>query len=327
MGFWKDIRQFRAKRLVRQADSYLWDFHKRFAYTREDAIAKCRKAIRLSPDYAEAYLVLANALNKEGTRDDAIVQYRRAIEIAPDLYYGYINLAKALEVNADLDTTADKVEESQQFLEEAVSLYKRAFAIQKGDWQERSYFGRVLEALGRQDEAIAEYKNALKDDPDNSWLLGCLGSSLCKKGLYDEALAIYKQMVEKDPEDQDNHYYVGEVLAAMGRTEDALSEYRKAEAHIKAGELLLESGRHDEALKEFKTSIQKDPTYGDIAYYHIGLLLSEKKQGQEALEHLRTFLKLVDQKDPLFFTCVQGRQEAYDQFTSEAKRIIEELEK
>jgi len=312
---------------VRQADSYLWNFHKRFAYTPEDAIAKCRKAIRLSPDYAEAYLVLANALNKEGAIDDAIAQYRRAIEIAPDLYYGHINLAKILELKADLDTTADKVEESRQLLEEAVSLYKRAFAIQKGDWQERSYLGGALETLGRQDEAIAEYKNALKDDPDNLWLLGCLGSSLYKKGLYDEALAIYKHRAKKDPNDKRNHCPVGEVLAAMGRTEEALSEYRKAEAHIKAGELLLESGRHDEALKEFKASIQKNPTYGDKAYYHIGLLLSKKKQGQEVLEHLRTFLKLVDQKDPLFFTATQGRQEAYDQFTSEAKRIIEELEK
>jgi len=53
MGFWKDIKQSRAKRLVRQADSYLSDFHKRFAYSPKDAIAKCRKAIRLNPDYAE----------------------------------------------------------------------------------------------------------------------------------------------------------------------------------------------------------------------------------------------------------------------------------
>lgn len=155
MALWQDFKLSRAERLVRQADGYLRDlcnFHKKFDHTREDAIAKCKKAVRLRPDYALAYLVLANALNEEETRGEAVVAYRRAIEIDPGLYWAHVNLAGVLLLKGELAQTDDK-EESRQLLEEAVLEFKTAFAIKQGDRQQRRYLSQALMFLGRQDEA------------------------------------------------------------------------------------------------------------------------------------------------------------------------------
>jgi protein O-GlcNAc transferase len=322
MELWKNLQRYRAKRLVRQAADYHGAFHMIPSHSPADAIAMCRKAIRLDPENSEAYLVLGDALNKEGSREDAIAQYRRAIEIEPGLSRGHANLAEVLLIEGETAGTAKKKEEAQRLLEEAVSEFRNAFSIRMGTWQKRSQLGKALCALGRYDEAIAEYRDAMKSEPDNSWLCYKLGAAQLESGLYDDALATYSHLVEKNPENKGNHIGVGRALAALGRIDEALTEYRKGEFHVKAGELLMESGRHDEAVNEFRISIDKDQAIKYMAYYNIGMFLSEKAQRQEALEYLRTFLKLVDEmKDSI------GSSNEINEARDKAIRVIKEIEK
>ena len=49
----------------------------------DEAIAACREALRLKPDYAEAHSNLGVALRNKGQLDEAIAVYRQALRIKP----------------------------------------------------------------------------------------------------------------------------------------------------------------------------------------------------------------------------------------------------
>ena len=69
----------------------------------DEAIAACRRAIEIKPDYADAYCNLGVALGMQGKLDEAIAAYRQAIEIKPDFAGTYTNLGKALAEQGKLD--------------------------------------------------------------------------------------------------------------------------------------------------------------------------------------------------------------------------------
>src|SRR5215472_12944629 len=58
----------------------------------EEAIAAYRQAIRIKPDFAEAYSNLGNSLSDQGKIDEAIAAYRQAIRIRPDFPEAHSNL-------------------------------------------------------------------------------------------------------------------------------------------------------------------------------------------------------------------------------------------
>jgi tetratricopeptide (TPR) repeat protein len=155
----KIIKKAWSKRLVRTADRYLQSissFHGR-SYSHDDAIRKCKLAIRLTPAYPLAYLVLGNALYGKGSYEEAIAQYKNALKLDPDLYFGQLHLAELLHQQAD--TAAEKKEKAQsiQLYTEALSAYRKASSLQKGGGKSHAdRVGKVLEALRRYDNAVHE---------------------------------------------------------------------------------------------------------------------------------------------------------------------------
>ena len=63
----------------------------------DEAVACCRRALELKPDYAEAHNNLGNALKEQGKLDEAVACYRRALELKPDYAEAHNNLGNALQ--------------------------------------------------------------------------------------------------------------------------------------------------------------------------------------------------------------------------------------
>jgi tetratricopeptide (TPR) repeat protein len=59
--------------------------------------------------------------------------------------------------------------------------------------------GYLLASRGRLDEAIAEYREALKLKPDFAIAYVNLGDALLRQGKNDEAIANFKRALEIDP--------------------------------------------------------------------------------------------------------------------------------
>ncbi|MBI2186888.1 MAG: protein kinase [Acidobacteria bacterium] len=145
------------------------------------------RALELDPDLAEAHAALAN-LTFEFDWDFAVAEagYRRAIELDPSLVgtredygmflasrgrfneaFGQLSVARQLDPLSPhvTDTTAELLYYARQY-ERALSELRRVLQLEPGWAPARVGLGRVFNALGRHEEAIAEYQRVATDrDP------------------------------------------------------------------------------------------------------------------------------------------------------------------
>ena len=112
----------------------------------EDAFADCNQAVRLKPDLAEAYNNRGNAKSDLGRHEDAIADYNQAVRLKPDFAEAYNNRGVAKD---ELDR-----------YEAAITDYDKAIRL-KSDYAE-AYFnrGNSKGKLGRIDEARQDFEKA-----------------------------------------------------------------------------------------------------------------------------------------------------------------------
>jgi hypothetical protein len=124
----------------------MWEACKQEQNNRE-AIKICSETIRVQPDKAAAYAKRAFALYSEGKLDDALADYSEAIRLAPDYASAYNSRAwvQLKKGNALLGLTDAN----------------RALELRPDDAAVLDTRGHIFEALGRRDEAIADYRKAI----------------------------------------------------------------------------------------------------------------------------------------------------------------------
>ena len=143
------------------------------------------------------------------------------------------------------------------------------------------FVGHALSRLGRHDEAIAVYRQAIERQPDYALSHKILGVALAAKGRVDEAIVCYRKAVELDPKSAPAHITLGSALWFSGRQDDAIATYRRAielepdhaEAHNGLGWALQQKGALDEAIPAYREAIRLMPDYAE-AHVNLGVALS-----------------------------------------------------
>src|SRR5207249_3782361 len=82
----------------------------------DDAVACCRRALELRPDYAEARYNLGIAFGDQGKLDDAVACYRRALQLKPELVRAHSSLLMTLTFSAQ-STPATLLAEHRRWAE------------------------------------------------------------------------------------------------------------------------------------------------------------------------------------------------------------------
>ena len=117
--------------------------------------------------------------------------------------------------------------------------------------------GAVLQGLGRLTEAEAEFREALRLNPNQAEAHNNLGNVLRDLGRYEESGTCYRRALELQPDFPEAHNNLGNVLRDLGRLEEAVgvlpararAEARCiAEAHHNLGNVLRDLGRLHESL-------------------------------------------------------------------------------
>lgn len=147
----------------------------------------------------------------------------------------------------------------------AAELVGQAARLRPSDAGVQLNLGTVLRALGRLDEAIERFRNALH-------LRG------------DFALA---------------HYNLGNAYAAVGRHADAADSFRRAlqlqpndvRAHVNLGMALLALDRHGEAVRVLRDALRIDPRHAG-AHNNLGMALNGIGLPLEAIDAFRTALEI-----------------------------------
>jgi len=121
--------------------------------------------------------------------------------------------------------------------------------------------------LGRPEEALAAYDQAVALDPSNSGAYSGRGYMLNVLGRPEEALAAHKQAITLSPRNSYVHTGRGVTLRILGWLEEALAAHDHAialnccisEAYDNRGITLRDLGRHEEALAAHDQAIALNP--------------------------------------------------------------------
>jgi tetratricopeptide (TPR) repeat protein len=107
-------------------------------------------------------------------------------------------------------------------------LFQYASVIIKNNWEAHARLGLVLSKEGRLDEAIYQYREALRLKPDDADAHYDLANALFRKGLWDEAIEEYQADLKLSPDDFSGHSNLGVVLFQKGRIPEAISQFQEA---------------------------------------------------------------------------------------------------
>jgi protein O-mannosyl-transferase len=181
-------------------------------------------------------------------------------------------------------------------LTEAVEQYEAALRAEPDYAEAHNNLGTVLLRLKRFDEAVAHHREAVRIRPEYLFLFN-LGNAYVDTGQTSEAIAQYQQALKLDPNASAAHHNLGLVLQAQGKAQEALAEfqtalrlqpdYESAEYHL--ANRLADSGQLDEAIAHYQAALRLDPkrveTYNGlgICYAMQGKLPEAEQQFREAI--------------------------------------------
>jgi tetratricopeptide (TPR) repeat protein len=149
-----------------------------------------------------------------------------------------------------------------QRVPEAEIVLRRAVALAPNDPMSHNWLGRVVEYLGRSEEAIEHHRRALELDPNcpTSWWHA--GLALKNLGRFEEAAARFERVIELEPDFGEAHRDLADCRRQTRPTEDiekmaailnnlALPTSHRIAAGFGLGKSLDDVGRYDGAFAAY----------------------------------------------------------------------------
>jgi tetratricopeptide (TPR) repeat protein len=212
-----------------------------------------RQAIALDPDYALAYVGIAESHRRmifgadgEPTKTFAEAERhaRRAVEIAPDLAEAHAGIAWNRFWH-DWDWSG------------AEAAFRQAIALNPSESNAHFGYSQLLETLGRDAEAIEQLRMARELDPLSIILLTLESGSLFFAGKRDEARQRLQRVFDIEPDFWVAYMAQAGMLGAEGKTAEAIASLERAnrfadgssQAAAALGFLLARSGDRERALQ------------------------------------------------------------------------------
>ncbi|MEQ8189568.1 MAG: tetratricopeptide repeat protein [Candidatus Eremiobacterota bacterium] len=165
----------------------------RFSYVFEinnlvdQAIEACNAIAEVHPEWADVHFKLARAYEAKGAHGKAISEYKKAISINPD----YIDACRCLgELYSD-----------EGFYNEAIEQFTAVLNTKvKFDYADiHRHKGFALEKIGKEEQAIEEYKKALEINPDYSEANFDMAKIHYRKKSFKEAMEYISRAVKRSP--------------------------------------------------------------------------------------------------------------------------------
>jgi len=167
--------------------------------------------------------------------------------------------------------------------------------------QAGAYLGRglVLTNVNQLDEAIVDYTQALKLDPQYAVAYYNRGIVYAGQGKLDEAIADYTQAIEIDPQYAAAYDNRGLAYADQGRLNEAIADYtqalqidpRDSQVYYNRGNAYYDQGDLDEAIADYTQAIQLDSEYAK-AYHNRGLAYADQRKLEVAIADFTQAIRL-----------------------------------
>ena len=263
---------------------YLYQEHEKD--TLETAINAYNVAIRLKPDYAEAYCKRGDAKNGLRRHEEAIADFDEAIHLKPDYAEAYCKrggLRRHEEAIADFDKAirlkpdyadAYYIRSNAKYRigrhEEAIADLDETIRLEPDPVVAYLYRGAVKNGLGQHEEAIADLDEVIRLKPDLAEAYSERGDAKSGLGRHKEAIADYDEAIRLKPDLAEAYNNRANAKCGLGRYEEAFADYEKviglvpdfSAAYYNRGKAKNGLGRHEEAIADFDEAIRLKPDYG-----------------------------------------------------------------
>ena len=195
---------------------------KRTSAALAEAERQFKQAITLDPDYALAYVGLADTYRLQAgysgrprREQEALAEplISRALAINDRLGEGYISMAT---LAADEDPEAKE------------ALYRKGIELAPGYVTGRHWYGTFLSGSGRPTEGLVQLEEAVRLDPLSIIVRISLGDTLQRLGRFDDARQQYESALRIDPGFAAAYSALGTMEVFNGRLDNSIIQYLKA---------------------------------------------------------------------------------------------------
>ncbi|MFV3077643.1 tetratricopeptide repeat protein [Niveispirillum fermenti] len=212
----------------------------------QEALESCMRALRLAPDFTDAYVNLVNILDQMQRYGDAIVAQRQLIILRPFSGEARLQLARLLILDNQAEAAIDALYDLLGMQPLSVAAYVN--------------MGVALRRLGRHEEAETAYRTALGFAPDDSGLLSNLGIILQDRDRYAEAIDCFQRAIACQPNSAAAHLNLSVAYRDEMRIAQSVEAARAAirhdpglaAAHSALAVALLMQGNYAEGFAEYE---------------------------------------------------------------------------
>jgi tetratricopeptide (TPR) repeat protein len=270
---------------------YYWQ--RRTPESLNQAVDYFTQAVVRDPQYAEAYVGLANCYNllREYSLMPPSEAYPRAEAAAKRAIALDDSLSDAHSALGFVDFywSWDVAGAQREFV--------RALTLDPNSVNAHYWYGTYLLHLGRFSESLEEIEKAQKLDPHSSSILADKGLVLFHSGQTEQAAELLKQLAAAEPEFLSPHNYLATVHLAQGEYPQYLVERRKAATllHdqarldlVTAGEKGLARGGAQGMWSAMLKEQQRLRADGKESAYNLARTYALLGRKQEALDELQT---------------------------------------
>jgi TolB-like protein/DNA-binding winged helix-turn-helix (wHTH) protein len=260
----------------------------------KESIGYLQKATELDPNFALAYVGLADAYNignilgvysAKESLPEARAAATKALALDPSLAEAHAALGM-VKSHYDFDLVGAQREFLKAIELNPNSAYAHLF-----------YSNCYLAPMGRMSEAIAENQRALELDPLSLPINNFMGMTYMFAENYEKAYQQFQHTIAMDPTFPLAHLYFSWLLTTMGKYEESIKENEKSE--------LLGGSSPEDAAAEAAAMLQAFKTGGGKGFWQKNLertLLTLKQSGSDSADAtgVASAYALVGDKDNAF---------------------------
>jgi len=251
----------------------------------EDAVHSLRQALKLKPTLTKSSNLLGMSLSELGRYEEALPSLERCLRHSADseikrmcgleLQRAYAGLKR------DRNAVDVALELNRLYPDDPEILYET---------------GRICGNF-----AFITMTKLAQVAPNSAWRHLAAGEAEESQGSYEQAIQEYREVLRIEPDRSGIHYRIGRTLLSRywqrhlpGDSNEAQKEFEKelqlfpsnANAAYELGELHRRARQMDEAQRYFEQALEYYPNFAEA---HLGLaaVLLEKKQAEQALVHAK----------------------------------------
>ena len=256
---------------------------------KQGAINDYNEAIRLNPNYAEAYNNRGLAKNNIGNRQGAMLDYNEAIRVNPKYSLAYYNRGLVKYKLGDKHG--------------AIADYNKSIRLNPDFAEVYNSRGIAKRHLNDIHASLIDYSEAISLSPNYAIAYNNRGNAKSDLGDKQGAINDYNEAIRPNPNYADSYNNRGLAKSALGDTEGAIVDYNEAirlnpnyaDSYNNRGIAKSDLGDKQGAIADLTESIQLNPNLSE-AYYHRGVIKKQRGEKQEALADFRKAAELYQKQ-------------------------------